>query len=317
MGTLNKCLGCYNSIEKNEPLYHQKCSVALFETKTPPQLEYSFNDIESLAVEEINRHITIPGVQPKLSLGKEGRGRDQRLTITNLWGTYVFKPPVSDYSQLPENEDLTMHLARVCNIQTAKHGLIPLQSGELAYISKRFDRVGYKGRITKLHMEDLCQLTETAAVDKYRLSTEKMAKVIQKYSTYKGSDSLRFFEVLLFCFLTGNADMHLKNFSLYSSEGVITLSPAYDLVNTKILIKEDNEELALPISGKKSKFKRVHFEDFAKDILGIDEKVVGSTIDGLLGKADAMKEMTKKSFLNEENKKNYGDLLGRHSDRIS
>ena len=129
------------------------------------------------------------------------------------------------FQHLPENEDLTMHLAEAFNIPAAMHSLIRLKSGELAYITKRFDRI----KKEKLALEDMCQLTETLTNDKYRSSMEKVGKCIEKYSTRPGLDNLIFFETAIFNFLTGNADMHLKNFALLTTkENDIVLSPAYD-----------------------------------------------------------------------------------------
>jgi serine/threonine-protein kinase HipA len=127
-----------------------------------------------------------------------------------LHGNYILKPPSTEYKELPQNEDVTMHLANLVKIKTAQHCLIRLHSGELAYITKRFDR----NKKDKIAVEDFCQLTENLTEHKYRGSIEKVAKTTQKFTTNKGLEVLRLFELVLFCYLTGNADMHLKNFAL-------------------------------------------------------------------------------------------------------
>ncbi len=178
-------------------------------------------------------------MQAKLSLhltGTSKEGSDRRFTVVGLWGGYILKPPTATYPQLPEVEDVTMHLAQLAKIKTAPHSLVRLQSGSLAYLTKRIDRTN-KG---KLAMEDFCQLTERPTEDKYRGSTEQIAKAILKFSATPGLDVVNFFELVLFSFLTGNADMHLKNFSLLEQPGLgMTLAPAYDLVNTALVNPTD------------------------------------------------------------------------------
>jgi serine/threonine-protein kinase HipA len=178
------------------------------------------------------------------------------------------KPPTPSYPQLPEVEDVTMHLARIAKIKTAPHSLIRLSSGNLAYITKRVDRL----KKSKLAMEDMCQLTERLTADKYHGSYEQIAKTIQKYSITSGLDVVNFFELVLFSFLTGNADMHLKNFSLLEQPDLgMVLSPAYDLVNTALVNPEDDEEMALTLNGKKQKLTRKDFVA-AMDLLNLDKK---------------------------------------------
>ncbi|MCZ2268730.1 MAG: HipA domain-containing protein [Ignavibacteriales bacterium] len=155
--------------------------------------------------------------------------------MVGLWGNYILKPPVEQFPEMPEVEDLTMHLSELIGIKTAEHLLIKLRSGELAYISKRFDRL----KSEKLHLEDMAQITEMLTERRYSSPMEKVGKAILKHSDYAGNDVIRFFQLTLFCFITGNADMHLKNFSLLTNlDGKIILSPAYDLLSTKILYKE-------------------------------------------------------------------------------
>ncbi|HCC86007.1 MAG TPA: toxin HipA, partial [Porphyromonadaceae bacterium] len=269
---MSKCLFCYQPLTGNEQDFHASCSKKIFGQPTPPSLPYSKDDLETLAWEVIKSQTAITGVQPKLSLhlsgGNKKEGIEQRFTIVGLWGGYILKPPTALYPQLPEVEDLSMHLAQIARIKTAPHSLIRLKSGNLAYVTKRIDRTK-KG---KLAMEDMCQLTERLTEDKYHGSYEQIAKAILKYSATPGLDVVNFFEMVLFSFLTGNADMHLKNFSLLEHPGLgMTLSPAYDLVNTALVNPDDDEEMALTLNGKKKKLKR---EDFvaAMNIMKVEEK---------------------------------------------
>lgn len=256
---MKRCLCCYKPLAENEIDYHNICSKKIFGQPSPPELPYSEEDLEPLAKEVIQSRTAVTGVQAKLSLHlsnntEEGAGK--KFTIVGLWGGYILKPPTLLYPQLPEVEDLTMHLASIAKIKTAPHSLVRLSSGSLAYITKRIDRV----KKAKLAMEDMCQLTERLTADKYHGSYEQIAKTIQKYSITSGLDIVNFYELVLFSFLTGNADMHLKNFSLIEQPGLgMILSPAYDLVNTVLVNPADDEEMALTLNGKKKKLKKQDF----------------------------------------------------------
>jgi serine/threonine-protein kinase HipA len=306
MKKMSKCLYCYNNLENGEIDFHPACCKKFFGSQIPPLVDLDMKRIKELAVEALGKSISVPGVQPKLSLDFKGKGgKENRLTIVGLWGRFILKPPFEDYPEMPELEDLSMHLSELLNINTAEHSLIKLKSGELAYLSKRFDRP----KNEKLHVEDMAQLTGTLTENKYRSSMEKIGKAILKYSSYPGIDAIRFFELTLFSFIAGNSDMHLKNFSLIRNEDdEIMLSPAYDLLSTKLLIPKDKEELALPLNGKKSNLKKKDFDLFAGQ-LGINETVLGKIY---LKFGDSFPEMNKlinKSFLSNEMKEKYLALL--------
>jgi serine/threonine-protein kinase HipA len=223
------------------------------------------------------------------------------------------KPPTDSFEALPENEDLTMKLADLLGIKTASHTLIRLQSGELAYLTKRFDRQGNR----KIHTEDLCQLTETLTEHKYRGSIEKVGKTIRHYTTNKGLDALALFELVVFCFITGNADMHLKNFSLIRFDnGEVALSPAYDLLSTKLAMPEDVEESALTINGKKNRLKRADFDELATK-LGIPVKSSERVYTKFVKKRAALLELIGQSFLPDIMKEEYAKLLMERVERIN
>jgi serine/threonine-protein kinase HipA len=303
---MSKCLYCYNKLESDETDFHPACSKKFFGSQFPPLVDLDMKRIKELAVESLGRSISVPGVQPKLSLDfRKEKGKESRLTIVGLWGRFILKPPFEDYPEMPELEDLTMHLSEMLNINTAEHNLIKLKSGELAYLSKRFDRT----KDGKLHVEDMAQLTETLTENKYRGSMEKIGKVILKYSSYPGIDAIRFFELTLFSFITGNSDMHLKNFSLIrNEEDEIMLSPAYDLLSTKLLIPKDKEDLALPLNGKKSNFRKKDFDLFAAQ-LGINESALRKIYEKFDSSFAEMKQLINKSFLSKEMKEKYIELL--------
>ena len=310
---MSKCLYCYNKLEGGETDFHPACGKKFFGSQFPPLVDLDMKRIKELAVEALGKSISVPGVQPKLSLDfsrrdglpKKEKGKENRLTIVGLWGRFILKPPFEDYPEMPELEDLTMHMSELLNIKAAEHSLIKLKSGELAYISKRFDRT--KDR--KLHVEDMAQLTGTLTENKYRGSMERIGKVVMKYSSYPGIDAIRFFELTLFSFITGNSDMHLKNFSLIrNEEDEILLSPSYDLLSTKLLIPKDKEDLALPLNGKKNNFRKKDFDLFASQ-LGINETAIKKIYAKFWDSFSELNILINKSFLSSEMKEKYIALL--------
>lgn len=311
----NRCLFCYQTLGEKEIDYHPKCSKQIFGSVNAPILDFDLATVKELAKQHINRGSVVTGVQPKISLEIEKYIENEpknRFTIVGLWGNYILKPPTQHYPFLPEIEDLTMHLAQIAGIQTAQHSLIRLQSGELAYITKRFDRVNGH----KLAMEDMCQLTETLTENKYKRSMEKVGKMILKHSTNPIFDAIRFFELTIFCYLTGNADMHLKNFALLINKNQdVAFSPAYDLVATKLVTPEDTEEMAIPLNAKKRKFKKKDFLVFGER-MKLHPKVMENTFKRILSKTHNMLEFIGSSFLSAEIKITYKELIEKRNSTL-
>ena len=313
---MSACLYCYQPLAEPGQDFHASCSKKIFGQSTPPALPYSEHDLASLAHDVIKRQTAVPGVQAKLSLhitGTTKEGSDRRFTIVGLWGGYILKPPTATYPQLPEVEDVTMHLAQLAKLKTAPHSLVLLQSGSLAYLTKRIDRTS-KG---KLAMEDFCQLTERLTEDKYRGSTEQIAQAILKYSATPGLDVVNFFELVLFSFLTGNADMHLKNFSILEQPGLgMTLSPAYDLVNTALVNPDDTEELALTLNGRKNKIQK---EDFiaAMNTSGLGEKQQSNIFHKMSNALPLWLDLIDRSFMDEAFKAQYQFILLERMSRLN
>jgi serine/threonine-protein kinase HipA len=288
--------------------FHPACSKKIFGESIPPVLPYSENNIDELATQVVRSRTAVTGVQPKLSLhlaSAEQPHLAKRFTIVGMWGGYILKPPSPHYTQLPEVEDLTMHLASLAKIKVVPHSLIRLASGNLAFITKRIDRV----KKEKLHMEDMCQLTDRLTEDKYRGSHEQVAKAILKYSSSPGLDLVNFFELVLFSFLTGNADMHLKNFSLIHQPATgPVFSPAYDLVATTLVNPADDEDLALALNGKKKKLNRYDFTT-AFGTLGLDTKQQENLFKKMEKAKTKWLEFIEISFLSEEMKIGYKNLI--------
>lgn len=302
----NKCLYCCESLN-GESDYHAKCAVRFFGTSHAPSLPYSFDQMSQLAKDVVERSVAVPGVQAKLSMAvvKDTRnGINSRLTVIDaLGGMFILKPPSEHYPEMPANEHVTMRIAEAFGIKVVPSGLIRLASGELSYITKRIDRTD-SGE--KIHMLDMFQITE--AFDKYKSSMEKIGKAIHTYSSNTLLDKLFFFELSLFCFLTGNNDMHLKNFSLIEGPMGWILAPAYDLLNVAIVLTDDAEELALTIEGKKKKLKQSHFINFGKG-LGLNDKQIQGTFKRMVKNKELAVSWIEKSFLSDEMKEAYKNIL--------
>jgi len=315
----NKCLYCYKTINSTvlntsagKEGYHPKCSKKFYGKSTPPLLDFTEDQILQLAEQVIKSQKTVTGVQPKLSLGLSNEIDDpERFIIVGLWGEYILKPQTELYSNLPEIEDLTMRLAEISKIKTVKHSLIKLKSGQLAYITKRIDRNNGK----KLHMEDMCQLTERLTEHKYKGSHEQVSKAINKYTANPGLDVTNYYELVLFCFLTGNNDMHLKNFSLLKRNLKYDLCPAYDLVASELVVEGDDEDLALNLNGKKKKIKRKDFET-AMTGAGLDQKVIDNIFKKYKKLIPKWDQFIIESFLPEKMKDEYISLIKRKSIQI-
>ena len=293
----SRCLYCYEPLNgKND--FHEKCSIKFFGIKEAPKIPYSIDQMVDLAKLVVERSIAVPGVQAKLSMSlvKETQeSSDSRLTVVGaLGGNYIFKPPSKDYQEMPENEHVTMRIAEAFGIRVVSSSLIRLESGELSFITKRVDR---KDTGDKIHMIDMFQITE--AFDKYRSSMEKVGKALGRYSDNTLLDKLFFFELTLFSYLTGNNDMHLKNFSMIESPSGWVLSPAYDLLNVTILNPDDDEELALTLEGKKKKLKYEHFTQLGEG-LGLTSKQIGGAFKRFIKNKPKVVEWINKSFLSKE-----------------
>jgi serine/threonine-protein kinase HipA len=309
----NKCLYCYEPVEGNGD-FHPKFATSFFGTEKAPQLLYSIDEMAELAKEVIDRSISVPGVQPKLSLSLVKEIKEQsekRLTVVGaLGGNYIFKPPTTSFPELPANEHLTMRMAEAFGIPVVPSSLIRLQSGELCYITKRIDRTE---SLEKIHMLDMFQITE--AFDKYKISMEKVGKAVGIHVTNTLLDKLVLFEMIIFCFLTGNNDIHLKNFSLKENSSGWKLAPAYDLLNVSIAKPDDKEELALSLDGKKSRFKKTDFISYGQS-LGIPDKQIERVFKRLIKFKKNAIQWKQQSFLSGEMEDAYLGLMKERFNRI-
>lgn len=307
------CLYCYRPLLKGEKYMHSACIKKFFGTATLPGLDYTTGQLDQLALQIIQDQTSLTGVQPKLSLHLNEHEGSKRLTIVGLWGDYICKPQTSQYEMMPEVEDLTMHLAEAAHIEVVPHTLMPMADNTLCYLTHRIDRTATGEKIA---MEDMCQLTERQTEHKYKSSYERIGKTIQRYSSMPKMDVTNFFELVLFSWLTGNNDMHLKNFSLYETADKIRLTPAYDLLNAAIINPKDDEELALTLNGRKKKLQR---EDFIKSAasLGIEGVVVERLINKYIKLLPKFWAAIQSSFLSAGLKEKYGELLKERLSRLA
>jgi serine/threonine-protein kinase HipA len=302
-----KCLYCYKDIDGHGD-YHPTCIKSFFGTKLAPTLPYRLKDMTKLAKQAVELSVTVPGVQPKLSLGwiknNLEDGKDGRLTIMDaLEGLYILKPQNAQYEQMPENEHLSMKLAELFKINVVPNNMIRLASGELCYITSRIDR---KKNKSKIHMIDFLQILELE--DKYLGTMENLGKTIGELSINTLMDKLRFFELALFNFIIGNNDMHLKNFSMILSDIGWTLSPAYDLINVNIILPKDKDETALLLGGKKKNLNKNYFDRFGV-VLKLNNKQIHSVYTKLNTWLPKALSLIDASFLNKKNKLQYKEII--------
>ncbi len=312
----SQCLVCMDALSANDDLYHKDCAQKIFGFSHTPILDISLQDLEKLALMQINQRLTLTGVQKKLSITTITENKKERLTVVGIDGQFILKPSTEEYPEIAEIEHLSMKMADTIGIRVAQCGLVFLSKGEKAYITRRFDRINDK----KIQVEDFCQLSEKSTAKKYTGSSEALGKIIDKYSDQPQDDKLTLFEILLFSFWIGNADMHLKNFSLWRDprNQLIRMSPGYDFVSTRLLIPshQDSEELVLPLNGRKNKLRWSDFKAFGSH-LKIPSKVQERIREKMLDQFFSCEALIEKSFLTESTKEAYTDLIIKRSKQLS
>lgn len=295
-----KCLCCGKVIVRDEEKtdgWHKKCLNRFFNSTRLPDISLDDDRIVELAKQSINKGLTVPGVQKKLSLHLDTRDNQARLTLVGYPTGYILKPRSTEYEQLPEAEHLAMSMARIIGITAVPFGLIQADS-HYAYITKRIDRIENK----KLAMEDFCQLSGRPTADKYKGSYEECGKIIKKYSTRSGIDMAEFFLRLVYCDVVGNSDMHLKNFSLVETSmgsREYILSPAYDLLPVNIILPSDKDYTALTMNGKKRNLRKKDFLILAENI-GLNDKVARNIIQKVIKNKEKMLECIRESCVSDE-----------------
>lgn len=296
------CLCCGKPLRTpDETGWHKACIKRFFGTTKLPEIEVDDKTLNLLATETTNKGFTVPGVQKKLSLHLVSDSRKPRLTLVNYPTGYILKPQVAEFEALPESEQLIMTMADMAGISTVPHALIKGNAG-LAYITKRVDRNLTDDKIEMLAMKDFCQLDLRLTEDKYRGSYERCAKIIKQYSSRVGIDMAEFYIRLVFCFIVGNSDMHLKNFSLIETaegSGEYVLSPAYGLLPVNANMPADKEQFALAMNGKKMNIRKGDFLKFA-DTCGITRQTAEKLIENLVKLTPKWIVMCENSLLPDE-----------------
>ena len=305
------CLCCGKPLRTpNETSWHKACIKRFFGTTKLPEIEIDDKTLNLLATETTNKGFTVPGVQKKLSLHLASDSNKPRLTLVNYPTGYILKPQVAEFEALPESEQLIMTMADMAGISTVPHALIKGNKG-LAYITKRVDRNLTGDKVEMLAMEDFCQLDLRLTEDKYRGLYERCAKIIKQYSSRVGIDMAEFYIRLVFCFIVGNSDMHLKNFSLIETaegSGEYVLSPAYDLLPVNANMPADKEQFALAMNGKKMNIRKGDFLKFA-DTCGISRPTAEKLIDNLVKLTPKWLKMCEKSLLTDELKERLTKII--------
>ena len=289
---MNKCpiayIPCGNNRYSDEGL--KILSTGL---RTLKDLEYTADEQRKEAYNRATK-MSIQGVQPKLS------------AVLNFKKEKL-KPQHNVLPEMPENEDLTMRLADEIGLEIPQHGLIWSKDNSLTYFIKRFDR---KGHTDKIPVEDFAQLAGLNRDTKYEYSMEKVVKLIDKYCTFPAIEKIKLFKLTIFNYLIGNEDMHLKNFSIITQDGQSSLSPCYDLVNSTIEYKKQDEEIALPLKGKKRKLTRNQLIDyFGKEICELTDKSIEKVLETISFSVPKWKELISNSFLSKEMEEKYQTLL--------
>ncbi len=309
-----KCLFCGKNIRANEEIcgWHKKCVKQFFGISNMPQIDIDEQKLNEIAHENISKGQAIPGVQKKLSLHlfSDSDNKNPRLTLVNYPTGYIFKPQVDEFVALPEAEHLVMSMADTVKITTVPHGLLKTPRG-YGYITRRIDRIIDNNSVKTLAMEDFCQLDLRLTQDKYKGSYERCAKIIEKFSYNKGLDMAELYIRIVFSFIVGNSDMHLKNFSLIETvvgSGNYSLSPAYDLVPVNIIMPEDKEQFALPINGKKTNLRKADFLIFA-EFCNIPKISAEKMIKKLVSMEDTFVDLCDSSLLPYELKENFKGLI--------
>ena len=305
------CFCCGKPLKtENDNGWHKACIKRFFGTAHIPEIEIDEKALESLAAQSTSKGLTVPGVQKKLSLHLSTDNHNPRHTLVNYPTGYILKPQVKEFECLPEAEQLVMCMAEATGISTVPHALI--KSGDkLAYITKRIDRVFEKTETKMLAMEDFCQLDLRVTADKYKGSYERCAKVIGRYSSQIGLDMAELFMRLVFSFVVGNSDMHLKNFSLIEtdeSSNTFVLSPAYDLLPVNVIMPEDTEEFALALNGKKTHIRKKDFFVFAEEC-GISKASAEKMIAKIVSMKPKYIDMCNGSLLPYHLKERFAELI--------
>lgn len=301
---MNRCFSCGKQINNNETM-HDSCIKRFFKVNFMPKINFSLNEL-TIKAQEMAGKLSISGVQSKLSMKIDKKLKE--LIAVPEGGAYILKPQTKTYDQIPENENLCMTIAAHIGINVPAHTLMKLKDKTYAYVIKRFDRKNGN----KINQEDFCQILEQEKKDKYKGSIEQIANKLNNISEIPGLDIQYLYEIVLFSFLIGNGDAHLKNYSInYTDMNNIRLSPAYDIVSSKIVIPGE-EDFALTLSGKRNNLKLKDFILFSEKY-NIPHKIT----DKILSKKQVFFDLINDSQLNAEYKDKLSEIVSERFSRLN
>lgn len=293
-----KCMCCGKDLNGDEDSWHLKCIKRFFGISSLPIINLDKESMEKAMEETIKSGITIPGAQKKISLHLNSTNKESRLTLIGYPFGYILKPQSNIYKELPENEQLSMLLADSVGLETVPHGLISLKDNSIAYITKRIDRVILDKETHRIPMEDFCQLSKRMENEKYDGSYEQCMKIIDLYSSQPLLDKTNLLMAIIFSYIIGNSDMHLKNLSLIEKDkGQYVLSPFYDLISSKIVLN-DKDDLALMVNGKKKNIRKKDFISLAK-VSGIKEDISQKIIENIIDNSKSFSSIIDESFISD------------------
>ncbi len=303
------------------PITYEPCGDNKYSTKGLKLLSSTLEDLNDLPFtqeeqlkEAASRAVkmSIQGVQPKLSARL--KVKEKMFEVVDRYGDYILKPQSNFYPEVPENEDLSMRMAHIAGIEIPLHGLVYSIDGRFTYFIKRFDRYGKK---KKRSLEDFAQLAGKSRETKYDFSMEKIVAILDEYCTFPVIERIKLFRLTIFNFLIGNEDMHLKNYSLITRNNKVELSPGYDLLNTTIALPNPQEEIALPLAGKKRNLNsNVLISYWGKERLGLNDKVINQVVSTFTKMWDEWERLINISFLSQKMKGNYLELLNSRRERL-
>ncbi len=281
----------------------EKIFKKMFNAFELPIIDFGLEDMSQKA-QKLSGKLSISGVQPKLSV-KLDKKKNSLIPVPE-GGEFILKPQITAFLNIPENEQCCMDIAEEFKIDIPLHCLLQLKDGSLAYLVKRFDRESG----VKIHQEDFSQILEIA--DKYKGSIEQIGRKLREISTAPGYDVQLFFERVVFNFIIGNGDAHLKNYSIsYRDKETIRLAPAYDIVCSKLVIP-DEADSALTIHGKNNKLKRGDFDKLA-EYLNIPSKIRYEKFEKSLS---SMETVIKDSRIKSEGQKKFIDIIKERLSRL-
>ncbi len=308
---MKRCPITYEKISEQENYSKRGLHLLSPQLNNLNPLDLSADEQRQEAISRVGK-MSIQGVQKKLSA--KLKIKDEHFEIVDQYGQYILKPQSDIYLELPENEAITMTLAKTLGLEVPIHGLVYSKDNSLTYFVKRFDRIGHN---KKLALEDFAQLSGEDRHTKYKSSMEKVVAIVGEFCTFPKIEFVKLFKLTLFNFLIGNEDMHLKNFSLITRDRKTSISPAYDLINSTIAQKNTKEEIALPLKGKKNNLtKNDFFKYFAIEKLGLNQNVINGVIQEFHQIIPEWKKLIGSSLLSQHMQGKYLELLAQRCKQL-